>query len=63
MCASAVRSSIHLRLVASGTHLIALRCLVGVERLLELTPLHLRDDLDEHGHDDTGPERPSERVE
>jgi hypothetical protein len=32
-------------------------------RLLVLTPLCLRKDLEEHDHDDTGPECPTERVE
>jgi hypothetical protein len=28
-----------------------------------LTPFRLREDLDEHNHDGTGPECPTERIE
>jgi hypothetical protein len=45
------------RLVASGSGLLALRRLVGIQRLLELAPFYLRDDLDEHGHDDRNTQR------
>ena len=30
---------------------------------LDLPPFYVRDDLDEQHHDDTGPERPTERVQ
>ena len=36
---------------------------VGIERPIDLMSLHVRYDLDEHGHDCTGPEGPTERVE
>jgi len=57
------RSVIPRRLVASGSGLLAQRCLVGIEPPLELAPFGLWPDLDEHHHDDTGPQRPAERVE
>src|SRR5215211_5292085 len=57
------RSVIPRRLVASGSGLLAPRCLVRIQHLLELPPFYFRNDLDEYGHDDTGPERPTERVE
>lgn len=34
----------------------------GIERPLVLAPLRLRDDLEEHHHDDTGPQCPTERI-
>jgi hypothetical protein len=57
------RSVVPRRLVASSSRLIAQGCLIGIERPLELTPLCLRDDLDEQDHDDTGPQCPTERIE
>src|SRR5215211_8011417 len=44
------------RLVTAGSGRIALRCLVGIQRLLELPPFCLWKDLDEHDHDDPGPQ-------
>src|SRR5215211_1037467 len=57
------RSVIPRRLVASGSGLLAPRCLVGIQHLLELAPFYLRDDLDEHDYDDPGPECKTERIE
>src|SRR5215213_3019636 len=57
------RSVVAPRLVASGSGLLAQRCLVGIEPPLELAPFGLRPDLDEEHHDDTGPQCPAERVE
>ena len=51
------------RLVASGSGLLALHCLVGIQRPLELTPLYLRNDLDEYGHDGASPQCPTERIQ
>jgi hypothetical protein len=51
------------RLVASGSGRIALRCLVGIQRRLELPPFCLRKDLNEHDHHDTGPQGVTERIE
>jgi hypothetical protein len=47
----------------SGSGPIARGRLVGFQGLLVLTLLCLRNDLDEHHHDDTGPQCPAERVE
>ena len=41
------RSVVPRRLVASGSGLLALRCLVGIEPPLDLAPLCLRKDLNE----------------
>ncbi len=49
--------------MATGLGLITPQCLVSIERLPDLTSFRLRYDLDEHDHDDTGPEGPPERVE
>jgi hypothetical protein len=57
------RSVIPRRLVTSGSGLPAQPCLVGIQRLLELPPFHLRKDLNEHHHDDTGPQGVTERIE
>src|SRR5215218_11406772 len=50
------RSVVPRRLAASSSGLLAQRCLIGIERPLELAPFGLRPDLDEEHHDDTGPE-------
>ncbi len=49
------------RLVVSGSGLFA-RCHVGLQRRLDLTPFDLWKDLDEQGHDDTGPQCVTERI-
>jgi hypothetical protein len=43
--------------------LITPQCLVCIERPPDLTSFRLRYELDEHDHDCTDPERPTERVE
>ncbi len=48
---------------ARGLDLLTPRCLVSSDRALDLLPFRLRCDLDEHGHDRAGPERPTEGVE
>jgi hypothetical protein len=50
------------RLVASGSGLVAQRCLVGIKRPLSCRRLP-PEDLGEHGHDDTGPQCPTQRIE
>ena len=49
--------------IADGLGLLTPQCLVSIDRLLDLSSFRLRYDLDEHGHDCTGPEGPTERVE
>lgn len=56
---SELRLSIGRCFVASGSRLFAESCLKGIECPLVLTPLCLRDDLEEHDHDDTGPRVPN----
>jgi hypothetical protein len=51
------------RLAACGLGLLALRRLVRIQRPLDLAPFGLRPDLDEHHHDDPGPECEPERIE
>jgi hypothetical protein len=49
------RSVVPQCLVASGSGLLALHCLVGIQRPLDLPAFDLRNDLDEYGHDGAGP--------
>src|SRR5579871_833551 len=50
-------------LAIPGPGLIAQRRLEGIGRPLELARLYLRNDLEEHHHHDTGPQRPAQRVQ
>src|SRR5262245_16117234 len=49
--------------LADGLGLITPQCLISIESALDLTSFRRWYDLDEHGHDYTCPERPTERVE
>jgi len=49
--------------IASGSRLLAKRCFIGIERCFVLSPFDLRDDLEEHDHDDPCPQCPTERIE
>jgi hypothetical protein len=50
-------------LITLASSTIELLSLVGLEGLLVLPPFRLREDLEEHDQDDTGPERIPQRVE
>jgi hypothetical protein len=49
--------------MATGRGLVTLQRLISGDRLSDLASFRLRYDLDEHGHDHTCPEGPTERVE